>query len=119
MRLIGLEHSWPAHLRDYSRISLRMFKKQQSINVDVDNLESSVLADDVAFIRHGQNIALLCIAVMLVPVFIYWIQWQEGHQKPALIPSRLWRNQVFTSICVMVFLSWAQTQALEFYFSLL
>lgn len=46
--------------------------------------------------------------------------WQEKLHRPAIIPNSLWRNRIFTAICLAVFLTWGSFNALEtiltFYF---
>jgi Na+/melibiose symporter-like transporter len=49
----------------------------------------------------------------LVPIFILWIDRQERLNRPAIIPKSLWRNKVFTSICISVFLTWGAFNAVE------
>lgn len=70
-------------------------------------------------IRKPSNITLLCFAAALVPAFIFWMNRQEKLGKPALIPNSLWKNSAFSTICVMVLLSWAVMNAMEYFFSLL
>lgn len=70
-------------------------------------------------LRDAPNIALLSIAAALIPAFIFWMGRQERLGKPALIPNSLWRNIAFTAICLMVLLSWAVIQSMEFFLSLL
>lgn len=45
---------------------------------------------------------------------------QEKLNRPAIIPNSLWRNRIFTAICLAVFLTWGSFNALEtiltFYF---
>lgn len=71
-------------------------------------------------LRQPATIALLSTAIALVPVFIFWVGRQERLGKPAIIPNSLWRNKVFTTICIAVFLTWGSFNALEtiltFYF---
>lgn len=62
---------------------------------------------------------MLVICVLLMPVFILWEQRQERLGKPALIPNSLWRNSVFTNVCLMVMFSWAVINVMELYCSLL
>ena len=38
---------------------------------------------------------------------------QQRLNRPALIPNTVWRNRVFTSICINVFLIWGAFNALE------
>lgn len=66
------------------------------------------------------NIVLLTLAILLIPAFIYWVGRQENLDRPAIIPNSLWRNRIFTTICVAVFFTWGSFNALEtimtFYF---
>jgi hypothetical protein len=62
---------------------------------------------------------MLVICVLLIPVFILWERRQERLGKPALIPNSLWRNSVFTNVCLMVMFSWAVINVMELYCSLL
>lgn len=58
----------------------------------------------------------------LIPAFIVWVGRRERLGQPALIPNSLWRNKVFTTVCLCVFLTWGSFNALEqiltFYFQL-
>lgn len=62
---------------------------------------------------------LLCIAGTCLPSFLFWVHRQEKLGKPALIPNSLWQELAFSSICLMVFLTWAIVHSLEYLFSLL
>jgi MFS family permease len=78
------------------------------------------ITGNTADIRQPVTIALLSIAIALVPMFIFWVGRQERLGKPAIIPNSLWRNRTFTTICIAVFLTWGSFNALEtiltFYF---
>ncbi|GFF61669.1 putative transporter [Aspergillus lentulus] len=78
----------------------------------------AVITGDVSSIKRGSNIALLCIATALLPAFLFRMNRQEKLGKPALIPNSLWRNSAFTSICLMVLLSWAVLNGMETILSL-
>ena len=54
-----------------------------------------------------------------MPSFGLWMHFQERRGKPALIPNSIWKRWVFTTICLMVFASWAALQSMEWFFSLL
>ncbi len=41
------------------------------------------------------------------------MRYQVSHERPALIPNSLWRERVFTSICLGVFCTWASFYSLE------
>jgi len=64
-------------------------------------------------ITHPSTIALLCTSIALIPAFILWVGRQERLSRPAIIPNSLWRNRVFTAICVNVFITWGSFNALE------
>ena len=78
-----------------------------------------VLTESLANIKQSRNIIFLCVAVALIPFFIFRMSRQEKLGNPTLIPNSLWRNVAFTSICLTVLLSWATCQSMELFFSLL
>ncbi|KAJ0278403.1 hypothetical protein COL940_007259 [Colletotrichum noveboracense] len=78
----------------------------------------AIVSDDGQRVREPTQIVLLSIAGALVPAFVWWMWRQEMLGKPALIPNSLWKTAAFSSICGMVFLTWAMIQSLEYVFSL-
>jgi nitrate/nitrite transporter NarK len=78
------------------------------------------LTGSSASIKSPTTIATLSIAIVLIPAFILWVNRQEGLNRPALIPNSLWRNRIFTCICINVFLIWgafnASEQIINFFF---
>ena len=52
---------------------------------------------------------------MFFLAFVLWVGRQERLGRPALIPNSLWRNKVFSSICINVFCVWAAFNAFEQY----
>lgn len=80
----------------------------------------ATIAGSRSSIRQPSSIVLLTLAILLIPVFIYWVGRQENLGRPAIIPNSLWRNRIFTTICVAVFFTWGSFNALEtimtFYF---
>lgn len=77
------------------------------------------LSSDLSNIATPGNIAALTIGVLLIPAFILWQRRQEKAQKPTLIPNSLWNNRIFTTVCLLVIFSYAVTNAMEFFCSLL
>ena len=69
-------------------------------------------------LEDTSNIVLLCVAAAIVPIFIFWVGRQERLGKPALIPNSLWKKPAFTGLCLMVFLSWAVLNTMEYFCSL-
>jgi len=69
-------------------------------------------------LRDSANIALLCVAIALLPAFVLWVGRQEKLERPAIIPNSLWRNTVFTCICIAVFFSWAVFNATQYFMTL-
>ena len=78
----------------------------------------ATLTSSTSTIRHPSNIVILAIAVALMPSFVFWVGRQERLGKPAIIPNSIWRNADFTSICITVFLSWAQFNAFGYFATL-
>lgn len=72
-----------------------------------------MLTGSLASIHEPATIATLTLALVLLPVFVLWVGRQEKLGKPAIIPNSLWRNTVFTSVCVDVFLLWGAFNATE------
>lgn len=64
-------------------------------------------------IREPVNLALLCIAVGLIPAFVGWMRYQTRNGRQALIPNELWKSLPFTCVCVVVFLVWGTLNASE------
>ena len=79
----------------------------------------SMLSADIDSIKRPTNIVLLVLSLALVPAFAVWVNRQEKLGKPALIPNSLWKKKAFTSVCVMVLLSYAALNSLELFSSLL
>jgi MFS family permease len=65
-------------------------------------------------IRDPQAIVLLLLSLSLIILFPFWMRHQTRRNRPALIPNRLWRNAVFSSICACVFLSWAAMNCIQY-----
>ena len=78
------------------------------------------IAGSRSSIRQPSSIVLLLLALALIPVFIWHVGRQERLGKPAIVPNSLWRNRVFTTICVAVFFTWGSFNSVEtiltFYF---
>ncbi|KAA8912545.1 hypothetical protein TRICI_003454 [Trichomonascus ciferrii] len=65
-------------------------------------------------LRKPQNIVLLCVGVLLFPVFSFWMRRQTRLNRPALIPNSLWTtNLPFTAVCIAVFLLYGILNASE------
>ena len=68
--------------------------------------------------RRPLDIALLALALVLIPCFIFWVGRQENLGRPAIIPNSLWRKSGFSSACLATFLTWAMFNALAFFATL-
>ena len=79
----------------------------------------AVISEGSSRIKEARNIALLSIAGALVPGFILWMNFRVKQKKTALIPNSIWRKTTFSTICLMVFLTWAALNAVNYYSSLL
>jgi MFS family permease len=63
-------------------------------------------------------IALLAIAALLIPFFIFWEGRQERLGGPAVLPNSIWRRSEFTAVCVSVFLTWSWFNAFGYWATL-
>lgn len=70
-------------------------------------------------IGDALNIALLVVAIVLMPAFVFWVARQERLGRPAIIPNSLWRNTPFTATCVAVFFTWAVFNSFQYFATLL
>ncbi|MCJ1463251.1 hypothetical protein MMC07_001856 [Pseudocyphellaria aurata] len=61
-----------------------------------------------------QNIVLLVFSIVLLAVFPLYMSYQVRHQKPAIIPNKLWRSAAFTTTCIAVFLCWGSLNSFHF-----
>ncbi|GAB7365350.1 hypothetical protein MBLNU230_g6430t1 [Neophaeotheca triangularis] len=69
-------------------------------------------------LRDPQSIAMLTISVLLLGIFPLWMDYAVKHNRPALIPNRLWRNASFTTVCIAVFFCWAALNGIEYFTTL-
>jgi hypothetical protein len=83
------------------------------------SLAVSVITARLSDIGRTLNIVLLSLAGVLAAAFVFWMGHQEKAGRTALIPNSLWKNTAFTTICVMVLLSWAVLSSVEYFLSLL
>lgn len=65
--------------------------------------------------QQPTNISLLILAFALLLAFVLWAGRQERIGRPALIPNSLWRNKIFSCICINVFCVWASFNVFEQY----
>jgi MFS family permease len=68
----------------------------------------AALTGAVSTIRQPTTIAILTLAIVLIPIFALWVRRQEKLGRPAIIPNSIWKNRIFTSICIDVFLLWGK-----------
>lgn len=78
----------------------------------------SVLAGKVSKFVDPVPITLLSIAVLLIPVFLYYSKRQERLGRKVIIPPSLWSNRVFSSLCITVFLVWGVFNAIQYFLTL-
>ena len=73
----------------------------------------AALTGDITNIHNPATIATLSVALALLPAFVVWVGRQERLGKPAIIPNSLWRNKIFTTVCIANFLMWSAFNATE------
>ncbi|KAK5655068.1 hypothetical protein OQA88_5967 [Cercophora sp. LCS_1] len=76
------------------------------------------LSEEREAILRPSVLALLILSLILMPGFVWWMHYAEKHRYPVLMPSGLWKRMAFSSICLMVMLSYAVMQVLELYATL-
>ena len=79
----------------------------------------SVITGGSSKVKDPGNIAMLSIALILFPAFVYWMQRQENRGKPAIIPNSIWKNTAFTCSCISVFLTWGAFNPFGYFTTLL
>ena len=77
-----------------------------------------MISEETARIREPTTLGLLITAIALIPAFIFWVGRQERLGRPAIIPNSLWRNRIFSIICIGVFITWGTFNAVESYHTL-
>ncbi|EAS32112.3 MFS transporter [Coccidioides immitis RS] len=78
----------------------------------------AVLTEDISNLYQVKQIVLILIAMILIPVFVFWMDFQETRGKPVLIPNSLWSNTAFVAISMVVFMTWGVLQGSELFLSL-
>lgn len=78
----------------------------------------SVLASGLSKFIAPASITLSSIAVLLVPAFAFYSLRQERLERKIIIPPSLWKNKVFTSLCISVFITWGIMNAVQFFLTL-
>lgn len=76
------------------------------------------LSENQDHIHEPVVIALLTISLALMPIFVFWMHFSEKRERPVLIPNRIWKSLSFSSVCIMVMMSYAVMQVLELYSTL-
>lgn len=76
------------------------------------------LSENQDHIREPAVIGMLAASLALIPAFVWWMHAAARRGRPVLIPNALWRRETFSSVCVMVMMSYAVMQTLELYVTL-
>ncbi|KAL8377832.1 hypothetical protein RB595_008492 [Gaeumannomyces hyphopodioides] len=78
----------------------------------------AILSADLQTIRSATTVTLLALSLILLALFPFWMGRQERAGRPALVPNSLWKNLPFTTICVLVAISWGTVNSMELFSSL-
>ena len=76
------------------------------------------ITSDLDNIRQPSTIVLLCASAGLVPIFGFWTTRRQRRGEAALIANSIWKSRPFTSVCIMVFSSFAVQESMELFCSL-
>ncbi len=78
----------------------------------------SVLASGASNFVDPVPLTLFSIAIVLLPLFVYHGSRQERFGRKTIIPPSLWKNRVFTSLCITVCVIWGVFEAMQFFLTL-
>ncbi|RAR03203.1 integral membrane protein [Stemphylium lycopersici] len=78
----------------------------------------ALISEEMEKVREPRTLGLLITAIALIPAFVLWVGRQEKLGRPAVIPNSLWRNRIFSIICIGVFITWGVFNAVESYHTL-
>ena len=78
----------------------------------------SVLASGISHFLAPTTITMFSIAVLLLPIFVWYSYRQERFGRKVIIPPSLWRNYVFTSLCLTIFVVWGVFNSVELFLTL-
>ncbi|KAF2115559.1 integral membrane protein [Lophiotrema nucula] len=76
------------------------------------------ITSSTSYITDPATLATLITSILLIPIFILWVDRQERLGRPTIIPNSLWKNRIFTCICIGVFMTWGVFNATETFLSL-
>ncbi|KAF6808506.1 integral membrane protein [Colletotrichum plurivorum] len=68
---------------------------------------------NIRAIAQPANIVLLVLSAVTAAAFVVCVGRRERLGKPAIIPNSLWKNKLFTSVCINVFLVYGAGNATE------
>ncbi|KAF2876687.1 major facilitator superfamily domain-containing protein [Massariosphaeria phaeospora] len=78
----------------------------------------AMITGNTTNITNPETLTTLVVSIALIPAFIFWVGRQERLGRPAIIPNSLWRNRIFTCICIGVFVTWGVFNAIETFLTL-
>ncbi|TLD24817.1 hypothetical protein PspLS_05454 [Pyricularia sp. CBS 133598] len=105
---------WPKFKTEVDWLGLGLSSAGLSLFVYV----LAMLSADLSVIRTATTATLLALSLMLLVLFPFWMSYRTRHGKAALIPNSLWRNVPFTSMCILITLSWGALNSIELFSSL-
>ncbi|KAL3426009.1 MFS transporter [Phlyctema vagabunda] len=78
----------------------------------------SVLASDTAKFVTPASLAIFSVGTSLFIAFAFYSRRQEKLGRKVVIPPSIWRNPVFTSLCITVFFMWGAFNAVPYFLTL-
>ncbi|UPX15683.1 uncharacterized protein EKO05_0006124 [Ascochyta rabiei] len=118
---------WALPLRNQKRSDLWTHLKHKvdwvgiiigSASVGLLSYAFTTITDHPSNITKPGTLVTLILSVVLAPAFVFWVGRQERLGKAAVIPNSLWRNRIFTTICLGLFLTWGAVTSSDSYQSL-
>lgn len=78
----------------------------------------AILASGASHFIAPVPLTLFSLAVILLPAFIFHGMRQERLGLKTVIPPSLWKNRVFTCLCITVFVIWGVFDAMQYFLTL-
>ncbi|KAH6721094.1 major facilitator superfamily domain-containing protein [Leptodontidium sp. MPI-SDFR-AT-0119] len=78
----------------------------------------AILASGASHFIAPVSLTLFSLAVLLLPAFILHGLRQECLGLKTIIPPSIWKNSVFTCLCVTVFVIWGVFDAMQYFLTL-
>ncbi|PVH87813.1 MFS general substrate transporter [Cadophora sp. DSE1049] len=78
----------------------------------------AILASGASHFIEPVPVTSCSFAILLLLVFIFHSHRQERLRRKCIIPPSLWKNRVFTCLCITIFVIWGVFDAMQYFLTL-